>query len=407
MSLINQVLQDLEKRHASESELKSLPPYVRAVPYRAPSASWLFTVAVMAAAVLIAITYFIFSIFSPGHAPVTDAPQIVTKPVSLPAPDPAPVPKQPVAAPIAEPPAQAAAFNPVSRLSDQLSLVAPLSALKEKPASVGRSTSPGRARAGAEVVTARPPQPEKPQTPAVETLSRVEAPIKPPAPVPEREMPPPPEPIATEQSLPAAIDKQMRDVVPSERAEIAFRRGVRQIQEGRANAAELDFRDALTLDPSHSGARQALLGLLLDSGRNNEAEQLLRKALESNPRQPRHAMVLARLEVERGEVTGAINTMVGALPYVQSDPDFHAFLAALLQREGRHRDAVDYYRAALRGVPGNGVWMMGLGISLRAANQSAEARDAFQRALESKQLTSELQEFVQRQLRELSPRKKK
>jgi len=118
-------------------------------------------------------------------------------------------------------------------------------------------------------------------------------------------------------------------------------------------------------------------------------------------------MVLARLEVERGEVTSAINTMVGVLPYVKSDPDFHAFLAALLQREGRHREAVDYYRAALRDNPGNGVWMMGMGISLRASNQAAEARDAFQHAIESRQLSPELQEFVERQLRELSAGKKK
>ena len=117
--------------------------------------------------------------------------------------------------------------------------------------------------------------------------------------------------------------------------------------------------------------------------------------------------MLARLEVERGEVSGAINTMVGALPYVQSDPDFYAFLAALLQREGRHREAVDYYRTALRAVPGNGVWMMGLGISLRATNQSAESSEAFQRAVDSKQLSPELQDFVERQLRELSARKKK
>jgi MSHA biogenesis protein MshN len=117
-------------------------------------------------------------------------------------------------------------------------------------------------------------------------------------------------------------------------------------------------------------------------------------------------MVLARLEIERGEVTGAINTMVGVLPYVQSDADFYAFLAALLQREGRHREAVDYYRAALRNVHGNGVWMMGLGISLRASNQAAEARDAFTSAIESKQLSPELQVFVERQLRELSAQKK-
>jgi MSHA biogenesis protein MshN len=403
MSLINQVLQDLEKRHASESELNSLPPYVRAVPGRPRSPVRMYVVAAILVAVLIAVAFFIYS---SRRAPEKDAPQIVSKPIAAPLPAPVSAPKSPVAPPVAEPPAQTAAFNPVSRLSDELSLIAPLSVRKEKPATAGRSAKPGVASALPEVVSAPLPEPEKPQAPAVETLSKAESPTKPPAPVAEQ-VTPPPVPIAASESAPGAIDKQMREVTPPERAEIAFRRGVAQLQDGRANAAELDFRDALKQDPSHTGARQALLGLLLDSGRNNDAEQLLRKALEINPRQPRHAMVLARLEVERGEVTGAINTMVGALPYVQSDPDFHAFLAALLQREGRHREAVDYYRAALRGTPGNGVWMMGLGISLRAANQSAEARDTFQRAIESKQLTPELQEFVERQLRELSAQKKK
>lgn len=401
MSLINQVLQDLEKRHASESELKSLSPHVRAVPDRPRSSARLFAIAAIVVVGLIAVAVFIYG---SRHAPGDDAPQIVSKPMAAPVPDLAPVPKQPVAAPIAEPPAQSAAFTPVSRLSDELSLVAPLSARKEKPATAGRSGKAGVENLLPDVVTAPLPQADKPHAPAVEALSSAELPAKAPAPV---AAPVTPEPIAAADNTPPVIDKQMREVAPSERAEIAFRRGVAQLQEGRANAAELDFRDALKQDPSHGGARQALLGLLLDSGRNSDAEQLLRKALEINPRQPRHAMVLARLEVERGEVTGAINTMVGALPYVQSDPDFHAFLAALLQREGRHREAVDYYRAALRGVPGNGVWMMGLGISLRAANQAAEARDTFQRAIESRQLTPQLQEFVERQLRELSAPKKK
>jgi MSHA biogenesis protein MshN len=404
MSLINEVLQDLEKRHASESELRTLPPYVRAVPGRPRSPVRMYVVAAILVAVLIAGAFFIYS---SRRAPENDALQIVSKPIAVLLPAPVSAPKLAVAPPVAEPPAQTATFNPVSRRSDELSLVAPLSARTEKPAASGPSAKPGFARPLADVVAAPLPQAKKPQAPAVETLSKAEVPTKPPAPVAERVTPPPPLPSAAAESVPGAIDKQMREVTPPERAEIAFRRGVAQLQEGRANAAELDFRDALKQDPSHSSARQALLGLLLDSGRNNEAEQLLRKAIEINPRQPRHAMVLARLEVERGEVAGAINTMVGALPYVRSDPDFHAFLAALLQREGRHREAVDYYHAALRGVPGNGVWMMGLGISLRAANQSAEARDTFQRAIESKQLTPELQEFVERQLRELSAQKKK
>ncbi|MBI3529796.1 MAG: tetratricopeptide repeat protein [Betaproteobacteria bacterium] len=398
MSLINDVLQDLEKRHASESELKTLPPYVRAVPDRPQSPLRMYVVTAVLVVVLIAVAFFISS---GRRAPEDNAQQIASKPTAVLLPAPVPAAKVPVAGP----PAQTATFNPVSRRSDELSLIGPLSARPEKPAGTGRNVKPGVARPVVDVVAAPLSRAEKPQAP--DTVAKIEAVTKPTATTPERVAPPAAGPLAVAENAPGAIDKQMREVTPPERAEIAFRRGVTQLQEGRANSAELDFRDALKQDPSHSGARQALLGLLLDNGRNNEAEQLLRKALEINPRQPRHAMVLARLEVERGEVAGAINTMVGALPYVQSDPDFHAFLAALLQREGRHREAVDYYRAALRGVPGNGVWMMGLGISLRAANQSAEARDAFQHAIESRQLTPELQEFVERQLRELSAQKKK
>ena len=405
MSLINQVLLDLEKRHASESGLNTLPPYVRAVPGRPRSFVRVILVAASAALLAVAVAALIYS---RRHAPDNDAPSIIAKAISIPVPDPAPAPTPVTKPSVAEAPAQATAFNPVSRLSDELIFAAPQPTRAIKPTTSGRDVKPGVAKSLEELGDAPPPRSEKLQAPVVDQLSKAVMPAKSAAPDTEGiALPPPPAPIAATAGAPAAIDKQMREVAPSERAEIAFRRGVAQLQEGRANAAELEFRDALKVDPSHSSARQALLGLLLANGRNNEAEEVLRKTLSINPRQPRHAMVLARLEVERGEVTGAINTMVGVLPYVQSDPDFHAFLAALFQREGRHREAADYYRTALRGVPGNGVWMMGLAISLRASNQSAEARDAFQRAIDSKQLSPELQEFVERQLRELSAPKKK
>lgn len=404
MSLINEVLQDLEKRHASESELKTLPPYVRSVPDRPQTPIRMYVVAAALMAALIAVTFFIAG---SRRAPEDNAQKIVAKPIAVPSPAPVPAPEVPVAPPLAGLPAQTATFNAVSRISDELSLIGPRSTRPEKPAGTGRNVKPSPAKPVVDVAAESSTQAEKPQVPVIDAVPKIEAVTKTAAATLERVTPQAAPPSAAAQSAPGAIDKQMREVTPTDRAEIAFRRGVTQLQEGRANAAELEFRDALKQDPSHIAALQALLGLLLDSGRNNDAEQLLRKALELNPRQPRHAMVLARLEVERGELTGAINTMVGALPYVKSDPEFYAFLAALLQREGRHREAVDYYRAALRGVPGNGVWMMGLGISLRAANQSAEARDAFQRAIESKQLAPDLREFVERQLRELSAQKKK
>ncbi len=401
MSLINKVLQDLDKRHASAAELKTLPPNVRVVPVRVQSHARAYGVAVV---LLLAIAAVIFYLYggrrdAPNDAaPLASAPALTQAPATLAMPPAA-------APPEAAPTELVAVFNPVSRLSDELRLVAPIPSSGENRPAPGKSASSGVARTPADDRVAAPTRKENSSlpvpvpSPGIETAAKSVAPAN-------RPISAPPAALSADSSGPTTIDKKMREVASSERAEIAFRKGVTQIQEGRANAAEADFREALKLDPSHAGANQALLGLLLDSGRNNEAEKLTRMVLEINPRQPRHAMVLARLEVERGEVTGAINTMVGALPYVQSDPEFHAFLAALLQREGRHREAADYYRVALRGVPGHGVWMMGLGISLRAENQAAEARDAFQRAIDSQQLTPDLQEFVGRQLRDLAVLKK-
>jgi MSHA biogenesis protein MshN len=62
----------------------------------------------------------------------------------------------------------------------------------------------------------------------------------------------------------------------------------------------------------------------------------------------------------------------------------------------------EQYQAALRTAPGNGVWLMGLGISLQAEKRNAEAIDAFQKARSTANLPSELQSFIDRRLQQLS-----
>ena len=399
MSLINQVLQDLEKRHAADPGLTSLPPQVR--PVRTVPSAAMRTLVIALILVLAAVGAFVY--LSGGWPPaattqlsLTRLPSPAKKQMSAPAPATAtaaaPVP---ASAPV-EPAVQAVLLAPVSKLSEELSFKPDPGApavRAAKPKTVARAEKPRAAKSAA--------APQRRESASVAAPAAANTPVS--ATAPESATASAVQPAVAES--PSGIDKQMREMTVQQRAETAFRSGVAQLQDGRVNAAETTFREALKQDPLHVGARQALLGLLLDGGRNDEAEQLLRHALELNPRQPRHAMVLARLEVDRGEVGGAINTLVGALPYVRSDPEYHAFLAALLQRDGRHRDAAAYYRSALQSSPGNAVWLMGLGISLRANDQLADAREAFQRAADSKQLNAELQAFVERQLREMSPKK--
>jgi MSHA biogenesis protein MshN len=392
MSLINQVLQELEKRHAADPGLTSLPPQVRAVRSGPPPAIRLLAIALVLALAAVGAFVYLSGMWPPA---ATTKPTAKPLPVNNQISAPAPATPTTAATVRIEPAVQAVLLAPASRLSEELSFNpdpgAPV-VRAAKPKTVARE-KPRTAK----FATASPP----PEPGAVTAHATADPPVTAAAPDSATATAAQPAPAQS----PSGIDKQMREMTVQQRAETAFRSGVAQLQDGRISSAERSFREALKEDPMHVGSRQALLGLLLDGGRKDEAEQLLRHALELNPRQPRHAMVLARLEVDRGELSGAIDTLVGALPYVRSDPEYYAFLAALLQRDGRHRDAVDYFHTALQSSPGNAVWLMGAAISLRANDQFADARDAFQRAADSKQLNAELQAFVERQLRELSAKK--
>ena len=81
--------------------------------------------------------------------------------------------------------------------------------------------------------------------------------------------------------------------------------------------------------------------------------------------------------------------------------DYQAFFAALLQRQNRHNEAIAHYQIVLQLAPNNAIWLMGYGISLRAVQRNAEAKDAFKRALETQTLSPELREFVQQKLKGL------
>jgi MSHA biogenesis protein MshN len=193
--------------------------------------------------------------------------------------------------------------------------------------------------------------------------------------------------------------EQGKEESPSQKAESSYRRALASLQDGYVSDAIASLDDALEANPKHDAARQTVVSLLIENGRVDEAMRQLQLGLTLDPRQPSMAMLLARLQIERG-ATG-IETLVRTLPYAGSDAQYHAFLAGALQRQQRHREAAEQYQAALQRSPRNGVWWMGLGISLQAEKREAEALDAFRKAKGAGTLTPELVNFVDRKIQQL------
>ena len=141
----------------------------------------------------------------------------------------------------------------------------------------------------------------------------------------------------------------------------------------------------------------ALLG-----GKNSaEAERLLIERQSMSPRNAGFALILARLQAERGDNNMALETLRSSLSAAGANPSYQATMAALLARLGQHAQAVTDYQAALRLAPQSGVWWMGLGLSLQAVGSLSEAQEALRRARASDTLSPELAVFVDQRLRQL------
>ncbi len=207
--------------------------------------------------------------------------------------------------------------------------------------------------------------------------------------------------VVTAPVPPGSMDKQMKQFSIQQQADNEFRKASGLMQQGRNKEALAGFESALQLDAGHEAARLAMVGLLLEAARNAEAEAVLQQGLQLNPGHSGFAMLLARLQVERNDMSLALETLRKTLPYADRQADYQAFVAALLQRQGHHQEAIAHYQIAVQLTPNSGVWLMGMGISLQAEQRKDEARTAFKRAIESQTLSAGLQAFVVQRLKEL------
>jgi len=420
MSVINKMLQDLDKRHAAPDpaapagpDSGNLAQQVRPVKSSHVGSNLFWRV--MGAVMLVVVGWVIWVMWQIMPRPVvTDLayqwlakartasqPAAVTAAVPAPAtesvpanaaapPAPAPAAPQPVAAgtaPIAATVAKAA--PPESAKVDMLrlatELLTPISSRSARPAPPAGSTDKQtiaavKPEASAETITAR----------LAEPAPRIGAPA------------PRARKAGTAPDT-GSIDKRV-DITPRERAESEFRRAMSQVNQGRMAEGMEGLRATIAADPAYELARQTLVALLLEAKRTDEAAGLLQVGLADNPANIGYAMLLARIHVERGDPGSALALLQKFETTAKSSAasaEYHAFVAALYQRLGRHIEAVEQYQGALRLTPGTGAWWVGLGISQEALSRPKDATESFHRAKSTGNLNADLAAYVERRLRQL------
>ena len=392
MSLINQMLQDLDARQSENGRVANLPNDVRPLPALRKSRAPVILGGISAVVLVLGYSLTQWDLWPKEAAPVPQVSPVVLAPVPAPVQEANPValqektvqPEAISANPLAKETLPLQGIEGSLRLSDAIK--SPVEKKLEKK---------GEVKPVATIVSAassgKPAASEKKTS---DEPSRIEA--------AERQItltPPSPQQVAGKSGKTPMIERTEAAGSPRERADAEYRKAINAVNLGRISEATEGLRNALRQDGQHSASRQLLVKLLLEAKRPDEAIQALQEGLQEQPANTGWAMTLARLQVDRGDLAGAWQTLDHSLPAAGNSADFQGFAAHVLQRLGRNKEAAERYLAATRLSPGEGRWWLGLGLVLDAEGRSSEAKEAFLRAKQCGNLSAELSAMIEQKLR--------
>jgi len=373
MSIINKMLQELDRRHARASPPgQSLHPEVRAVRAARSSGEWFWRT--VAGLMLVAAAWTLWVVYQ--LQPRSIATELAERAAESSR-------RRAAAAPAAHKPVAVATLA-----------AAPGSGMQAvPPETVAAKLAPEKLAAPIEMLrlaltidTPLAPRPPKQAVPEpVQRRTRVAAAPKP----------------RSERDAPAHIEKRERDRSPADRAENHFRRAAQLLERGRVADAQDALLAALDADPAHQAARQTLVALFIEQRRIEDARRHLQEGLAFNPGYSPFAVTLARVHVDRGDFAAALDVLEKSAASGRGNPDHHVLHAAVLQRLGRHDAAADAYRLALGTAPQSGAAWVGLAISLEAQGNLPEAAEAYRRGVASGTLAVEVRAYAEQRVRQL------
>ncbi|GAB6057780.1 tetratricopeptide repeat protein [Desulfonatronum parangueonense] len=172
-----------------------------------------------------------------------------------------------------------------------------------------------------------------------------------------------------------------------------YQRGLTALERGNFREAEDLLRHALRDDPGHEPSLDAMLTILLRQERTVDAVGLLSRAVNQGLLSPRLTMILARLHAGLAAHEQALDVLE-SIPEAERPAEFHALRGFVFQQLGQHEQAARAFGDAVRGGLHTGTNWSGLGIALEGLGRKSEAREAFRRGLELGIANERLAQYV-------------
>lgn len=188
-----------------------------------------------------------------------------------------------------------------------------------------------------------------------------------------------------------AVVKKMAELSPEMEAQQLYDEALVLRRLGKVDAAMAKYRLALERQPGMRIARLQLARLLQDSGQADAAFSLLKVGYEHQSD--------GGLAIAAGRLLGDLGRRDEALIWLERGreslrPADHALMGALLSQTLRYEESVKAYQRALAAEPNQGGWLLGLGLALEALGRGDEAQIAYRNALDRGEFKPDVVKFL-------------
>lgn len=181
---------------------------------------------------------------------------------------------------------------------------------------------------------------------------------------------------------------------PEEKKIAHYNNGMQFLNDGQYNAAVIEFRNAVQIDPSFAEARYQLGLAYLKTNQPGNALSEFDAAADLDPSNLNALIKAGELYLLARQVDESHAAIRKSFEVDPDFPDSHALLARIELVEGRWASALEAINHALALNPDKGVYYIIKGQALAAAEQLEEAESAFKKGVEVEPTVQNLKALI-------------
>ena len=157
----------------------------------------------------------------------------------------------------------------------------------------------------------------------------------------------------------------------------------------------------VTMNPDAHQSRETYAKLLISQGALEEANRMVDEGLTLAPNRSAYKKIKARILMANSEYAQAAALLNNRAPVLNTDLEYHDMLATAQLAGGDYSNAIATYTSLIRFNSSEGKWWYGIAAAYDGLNDANAATQAYNQALQTVNLSGALRQRSQRRIVEL------